>query len=322
MLTDKDRKRILVLVFLIGLIVLGDIVSGAIGIASGPSLASDTCTVSNMLCPHDTYPLGTWFNFPDINPPCNPQPTGFAGACELLGNSSYRGLLVTHSSFGENGLNVALVEECITPSNTVGSQLQLQYANYSETTRSNSSNFVNIGGSDFIDNINDPCPGVVTSGTGVLPPISLNPSDFLFRVIGYGGGGTGDNPRFSMVAVLISQAIGRIYQIQAAGITTAHFLWKPWSSYPLTTATTVTISWIGTNQTTTACGTNDNCIQSGTSSCSIPAGTIACSSFTTVTFGTAFTGTVIVTTTPQTTGALVSIPVGSISLLSAQTLTV
>jgi hypothetical protein len=254
--------------------------------------------------------LGVWQNMP-------------SGVTELMGNTSYRGLLITRSSAGEGGISVGLGVNCITPSNTVGAILQLQYANYSDTTHVNTTNFVNIGIPIPIDNsANNPCPGALEGLSANLPSINTNPVIFVFRVVGSNGGGAGDNPRFSSMNVYVLQLLRKAYIPVIVSHGTTTFTYQIQSTTPLGSTTTVNAIWISTNQTgPTVCGTGDLCIQSGTTSCSISAGAANCAT-TTVTYGTAFSGTVEVSLIPTTSGASTVLPIGTISLLSAQTLTV
>lgn len=249
--------------------------------------------------------LGVWKNMP-------------SAVTELMGNTSYRGILKTGSSVGESGIFVGLSVGCITPSNTVGAMLQLQYANYSDTTHTNSSNFANIGGVVFIDNsANWPCPGNLEGQQIVLPSLPGNPTLFIFRVMGSVGGGQGDNPRFSSVNVYLLQSARNTPTVIVTGITTAHFLYQISTDYSLATTTTENLEWIATNAT----GAVVNEIQHGTSSCSIPSGNSVCPT-TTVTFATVFIGTPDVVATTKNASGAVTIPIGAISLLLAQTLTV
>src|SRR5437899_804228 len=137
--------------FLVGLLIVGAL--SVIGIGSP---ASKTQTFAS---------LGTWNNMP-------------SAATELMGNTSYRGMLRSSSGGGESGFRAGLQAGCVNPSNTVGATLQLQYANYSDTTHTNSSNFANIlGASIFIDNsANWPCPGSLESGDSALPTLTTNPT--------------------------------------------------------------------------------------------------------------------------------------------------
>jgi len=239
-----------------------------------------------------------------------------ASICELMGNSSYRGLLLTRSSVGANGINVGLQVNCINPSNTVGAQLQLQYANYSDTSHTNSTNFVNIGSQVFIDNsANWPCQGVLEATTGLLASINANPAAYEFRVVGIGGGGTGDNPRFSSVSIYIIQNIQRafIFRNSAISITAFTEVVAITPQALVSASTVVVFDWIATNNFVAG--------QSGTATCTIAIGTGTCS--VTTTFAVPF-----VTTAPnvvvdsRSSMAVTSFPTGTINLLSAQTLTV
>jgi len=261
-------------------------------------------------------PLGVWKNMP-------------SAATELMGNTSYRGVLETGSATGEAGILAGLTVGCVTPSNTALAALQLQYANFSRSTNLNTSNFANIvGAMVFIDNsANSACPGNLGSGNAALPSINGNPVDFIFRVVGSGGGGSGDNPRFSSVSVLLSQ-LGRKDPLVVIGASsTTTFTYQAHETFPVSVATTVTIKWQATNVTTTGCGVfnitflTEHCWEAGTSSATVAIGGTA-SPTTTVTFTTAFTGTVQVVASATGAGGVITMPVGTISLLTAQTLTV
>jgi hypothetical protein len=248
--------------------------------------------------------LGVWFNMPSL-------------ATELMGNSSYRGLVVTRSSSGESGIQVGLSVGCINPSNTVGATLQLQYANYSDTTHVNATNFVNIGSPVFIDNsANWPCPGNPEAIGGTFPAINSNPVIFILRAVGSGGGGSGDNPRFSSVNVYAIQSTTRIVSTVVSSRTTTSFTAFVYTTYPLTATTTENFDWIASNSTALV-GTDT---QHGSNSCSITAGLSSCSVSTT--FATPFIGTPSVVLTSRNPAVTISIPLGSLNLLQAQTLTV
>lgn len=270
---------------------------------------------------HDITSLGTWISMPPASS-CGTGNTS-ASICELMGNQTYRGILKSITSSGESGFNVAPQIGCISPSNTVGAMLQLQYANYSDTTHTNSSNFANVGAGIFIDNSAGwPCPGNLETTGGSLPTLTTNPADFIFRYVGIGGGGSGDNPRFSSASVNIVQVARNLITGWATGITNVHFTGAIALAYALAAAsTTENFQWFATNTTSTGCGlSTDNCWEHGTSSCAILTTTSICS--VTVTFTTAFTGTPGVIVNPTNTPGLVSLSIGTISLLMAQTLTV
>ena len=280
--------------------------------AGGPQecTAVKTGTLPLCLTTADNNGLGTWKNMP-------------SATTELMGNTSYRAVLMVRTSGGSVGLSAGLEVGCITPSNTVGAQLQLQYANYSDTTHTNSSNFANLGMTVFIDNsANWPCPGTLENNVGTLPAINLNPVGYLFRVLGMNGGGSGDNPRFSLVSVYVTQSIIRTFIFGHLTPGTSSFLGFIQSNFPVTASTTPSFDWFATNASNTVptCGTGDLCEQHGTNSCTIAIAGSQCT--VTTTYGTAFTGTVVVQMTGKQLGTIVSLSIGTIGLLQAQTLTV
>jgi hypothetical protein len=233
-----------------------------------------------------------------------------------MGNSTYRGLISFTNVNIEAGIQVSLGVRCINPSNTLGASLQLQYANYSVTTHTNITNFVDANAGNIangnvpIDNsLNWPCPGILVSPNTILPAASAG---FVFRVVGRDGGGLGDNPRFSSITVNISQLAVRIGTAFATGKTVNGFTASVRVSFPPAITATGSFDWIATN--------NGVLVQSGSDSCNILPNTTACTKA--VTFGTPFA--VVPSITVDYTGTLtnVAIPVGSLNLLSAQTLTV
>jgi hypothetical protein len=306
-LTERRRSPLLGFI-LIALILIGDIVSGAIGIGSPVAPAADT------------KQLGTWVNMP-------------ANQTELMGNSSYRGLLIASATGGESGIQVSLLVNCINPSNTVGAYLKLQWAFFNEVLNTNSSVFADAvngfpSGTVPIDGITMhgpdlyPCPGILQGDVFPLPSNAGSHTIFVFRVVGVGGGGLGDNPRFSSVQVAINQAVQRFFSPIIVLTTTTTFRWLAYSPFQVASSTTITIEWIATNITATACITLSNCIEHGTSTCTIPAGASNCGSSIIVTFTNAFSAAPDVVATAKTAGSLATVPAGNIDLLLAQTLTV
>jgi hypothetical protein len=250
--------------------------------------------------------LGTWINMP-------------ANATEFMGNTSYRGLIV--ASVGVT-INVKLAVNCIIPSKTAGAKLQLQYANFSDSTHTNITNFVSI--SNMIVSIDNspgsPCPGTINNSLSFsLPLQTVNPSDYWFRVIGSGGGGLGDNPRFSSVSVIASVVFNRYASAIVSSSSSTSFTTLIDVTLPLASATTENFFWIASNSTNLTC-TVGSCIEEGSNSCSIAIGATQCAVVTT--FATAFTGTPSVVAVSKNARTLQELPSGSINLMSAQTLTV
>ena len=181
---------------------------------------------------------------------------------ELMGNTSYRGMLRSSSGGGESGFRAGLQAGCVNPSNTVGATLQLQYANYSDTTHTNSSNFANVlGASIFVDNsANWPCPGSLESGDSTLPTLTTNPTVFIFRVVGSGGGGFGDNPRFSFISTNIQQLALRLPTVVVSTRSTTAFTAFVYTEFPVVIATTENFDWLAsTNGVLLESGANSWC---------------------------------------------------------------
>ncbi len=252
---------------------------------------------------HDTISLGTWTGMP-------------FNSTELMGNESYRATLTFNAVNVEAGITTSLSVGCITPSNTVGASLQLQYANFSTTTNLNTSNFVNVGtgtqGQVFIDNsANWACPGTLVSPTSTSLPAGGGLQGFIFRAVGSGGGGTGDNPRFSSVTVNVLETVARTVVFYATSITTTGFSANLRQTLPAAVSTTVNFQWIAT--------TNGALTESGSGSCTINVNAVSCNAL--QTFGTSFVGTPQVVGNGQTS-TTISLAVASLNLLKAQTVTV
>src|SRR5205807_2602161 len=138
---------------------------------------------------------------------------------------------------------------------------------------------------------------------------------FIFRVVGTGGGGAGDNPRFSFVTVYILQTVQRGVAFRTSAISLTAFTEVVFTipQFNVAIALGVTFDYIATN--------NGALVDSGTATCTIAVGTSSCSVATT--FGTPFVAvTPNVVCNSRTTPVAIVLPIGTISLLSAQTLTV
>ena len=309
----EERKKLNLTTKIISLSALSALLIGVL--FSVVSLSAESPSASS-----PGVSLGTWLNFPSS---CSSS----FDDCELMGNHSYRQVLATASSTGESGLLVQLSVGCILPSVSIFQpQLTLQYANYSRSTGLNTSNFAILAGAAVsIDNsANHPCPGTLISTSANLPSIVINPADFIFRVIGTNGNGAGDNPRFSYISVLVSQRAQRTYMINIPAPGTSTFVWTAYSNFPVPSSTTFTMQWSASNITTTACGisvtvTLNHCWEQGTSSCTFNSGAQLCSAGVTVTYNTAFTGTVRVQGTSRNGATVLTIPLMSLSMFQTET---
>jgi hypothetical protein len=274
------------------------------------------------------YPLGTWFGFPGCynqGPPCCSAtfpPFGAADYCELMGNSSYRGILQGTGSSGSAGLSVSLLVGCVAPATGADAALTLQYANYSSTTHANSTNFVNTSGVVRIDNsAGFTCPGTLESTSFfTLPSQTGNPAVYEFRVVATDGNGPGDNPRFSNIAVIATQIVTRIAQVTLTSITKNGFTAFLSLAQRVASSQAEPFQWIATNITSTSCVTLSVCIQHGSSTCTIAVGLSQCS--VAVTFGTAFSAIPNVVATPTALPGVVGVPAGAVTLFSAETVSV
>ena len=226
--------------------------------------------------PSSVTSLGIWLNMP-------------SASTELLGNTSYRAAFSGGQGGGTytSGLKALLSVNCLIPSNTAGANLQLQAADYDLVSGSIGS-FSNVGGTVVIDNsANSACPGPLTGGDGALTA-AANQHGYLFRVLGAGGGGTGDNPRFASINVIIEESYNRFASVVVSTRSTTAFTAFVYVPYQLTSSTTENFDWIATNSSSTV-GSPLLQIEHGANSCSIASGGVSCSVSTT--FTTAFIGT-------------------------------
>ena len=278
-------------IILLFIIIVGDIVTGAVSshIPGGSSGIG--------------VPLGTWTNMPS-------SPT------ELMGNTSYRGILIpTSGGTTLTGIQAGLAVNCITVSNTVGANLQLQYALYSFITDTNTTNFQSIGLAQvYIDGVtaNSCVNNSIVSDIGSVLNVTTAGLGYVFRVMGSGGGGAGDNPRLSSITVLVSQLITRIYMPIPLSITVNGFSGRMYANVLVQVAITANFQYVATN--------NGVQTDSGSGTCTIAIGANNCSAA--ITFPLAFATVPNVVMTSTTPGGSNGIPIGTISLLSAQTLTV
>lgn len=272
---------------------------------------STLCTSGNNLCaqPGQTVTLGTWQNMP-------------SASTELFGNTTNRNILRVVT---DAGYYPTLRVNCVKPSNTLGAKLQLQYANFSVVTNTNNSNFVNAGVASIkIDNsLNSPCPGTLSYGVTSfrLPilPVGVRNTAFIFRVIGSGGGGNGDNPRLSGLSVIISSQLTNGYTVFASAITTTGLNVVTYSQFPDTSSFTSSFSWIATNSTV-----DTTTVQAATGTCvwafpAITSCTVA------VTFPLAYAATPVVVAAETDNGTLAQILTvfaGELTLFSTQSVTV
>jgi len=278
-------------IILLFIIIVGDIVTGAVSshIPGGSSGIG--------------VPLGTWTNMPS-------SPT------ELMGNTSYRGILIpTSGGTTLTGIQAGLAVNCITVSNTVGANLQLQYALYSFITDTNTTNFQSIGLAQvYIDGVtaNSCVNNSIVSDIGSVLNVTTAGLGYVFRVMGSGGGGAGDNPRLSSITVLVSQLITRIYMPIPLSITVNGFSGRMYANVLVQVAITANFQYVATN--------NGVQTDSGSGTCTIAIGANNCSAA--ITFPLAFATVPNVVMTSTSPGGSNGLPIGTISLLSAQTLTV
>ncbi len=278
-------------------------------------------------------PLGTWTNFPCGGTNCN-CPSFGVDACQLMNNPQYLGIysISTDSVRGDAaGLQAGFQVSCVQPATptTGGSVLYLQYANYSLTSYLNTSNFLTIGSSIYVDNTNGwPCPGILQNDmAGTLPSLTndLNTHGFIFRIIGVcgcSGIGNAGTLRITNVNVIVYQRLTATFHIRLASRTTTKFIYLIYASLPAPVASVITNDWIATNETSASCSLlSDVCIQSGTSSCTIPVGGFSCPS-TTVNFAVTFsTAPAVVMTLTNVAPWTLPIQVSSINVFATPLVT-
>lgn len=250
--------------------------------------------------------LGIWHNFPTTT-----QCTLSLDSCELFGTNIWRGIAFTGSA-SNTAVGWGLLVDCITPSNTPGAFLQLQVSTTALGSMANATNWVSFNNPVFIDNAVHsgtlfPCPGQLSAIFTTSIPLlnTFLPSDhMLFRAIGNGGGGAGDNPRFGTISVQAYQQQFRLGYPIVVSTTTTSFTAREVLIYSPTSAPfTLSFNWFATNVTTLQCViAGQHCFESGTSSCVIPVLPSQPTCTVVVTFASAFVGVPKVTMTNTVTG--------------------
>lgn len=238
---------------------------------------------------------------------------------ELFGSSNYRGAVIENSLVGIAHVQIGLMVGCVNPSNHAGAQLQLQVANYSTTTHLNTSVFANIGVAILIDNSAfNPCPGFLAQDpASLLPPLSGTHNGWILRVMGSGGGGTGDNPQFQSVAVQLRDTGGAVAMMSMQSISTTGFtaFAYSWAYIAPAAGKIMNFDWIAVNSTVSV-----PTLESGTGTCTIIQGNFACSQV--ITFATAFVATPVVVGSITNVPTQAILPIGTVNLLSAEIVTV
>ena len=92
----------------------------------------------------------------------------------------------------QSGYSTQLMVDCSAASNTAGATLAAQYSSDGGVT------WNNLGTGAVIDSTK--CPGTSLGGAGAIPT-SIYGVPILLRIVGQGGGGSGDNPAFTVVSL-------------------------------------------------------------------------------------------------------------------------
>lgn len=290
---------------------------------------------------HDQTALGTWYNMPSLCPSQD--------QCMLFGNQSlvqilpFDGVLSAGAASGTIAAYLSI--GCLAASVSVNdAYLQLQYAMYNGQSNvvqglgTNATNWENI--SRVYINSNGtytPCNypfNVLTGAVDLGVQLNATAIGWVFRVIGANGGGQGDNPRFTFINIELENYVKRVATITPFTPSTTAFSYAIEVTVPFTANTAITFQWIATNITSTGCGLGSNkefhCFESGVGTCTFTlagstgttAGQCPGSGSNSISFVTAFTGTVRVTAVTKNNLAALSIPFGSLNLFSSQPITV
>lgn len=258
-------------------------------------------------------PLGTWYNFPSSCPSND--------SCELFFNSTNRAHLFNNQGLLV-GYSITLSVSCITPSSTIGANLQVQVAQFTSAGGGgNTTNFGSvIGALVYVDGVTQPsCPGDLISSTAiVLSTLNIGSGGYLFRVIGQAGGGPGDNPRFGRIAINVGIQTARLLTGRGSSITTSSFTAGITSLYQLPTSTSVTFQWVAMNVTAVSCINLAACIQHGSGACTIAANGNGCGS--TINFSPAFSAVPNVLVNPTSVPTLITLSLGALPIFDIQTL--
>jgi len=236
-------------------------------------------------------PLGQWTGMP-------------FNQTELFAETTHRVILDSFDQIA--GIGFSLVVACTFPSNTVGANLQMQSATYSSITGLNTTNFTNLGTSLLIDNsTNHPCPGTLITGTTFPAAATQNGVvNLILRVVGSGGGGSGDNPVFTAVNLMLRHKVFNLVDTYASSKSTTGFTASVTFTLTSQAAITISFDWMAQGNTTLTTGL----VQSGTDSCTVNLGLFSCTKA--VTFPVAFLSTPNVVISPRTVGTILQMPLG------------
>ena len=238
--SDSSRRAVLGII-LLALIIIGDIVSGAVGIASPVSRASAisqiqtgqtnqcTITVGQAQCsvsitfptaftktptviiheivtsPSEPNIIATPIAFPVISDTVGlAWPNMPVAKTELMGNTNDEQEVPIGIALPFNQANIMV--NCVTASNSANAVLWAQWADplvfpYSFTNLTDITDVNNCGN----------LPPFFISQSGFAPFLSPRPSSgdasVILRVMGSGGGGAGDTPVFSQIQIQFASSI-------------------------------------------------------------------------------------------------------------------
>ena len=277
---QPSRKQTMTGGILLFLLIAGAYVVGFVGWASPRAGAGNTSSIS-----------GQWTSMP-------------FNSTELFNETTHRVILDSFDQIA--GIGLALEVSCTIPSNTVGANLQMQSATYSSVTGLNTTNFTNLATSLLIDNsTNHPCPGTLITGT-TFPAAATQAGvvNLILRVVGSGGGGTGDNPVFTAINLMLRHKIFNLVDTYASSKSTTGFTASVTFTLTPQAATTISFDWMAQGNTTLTTGL----VQSGTDSCTVNLGLFSCTKA--VTFPVAFLSTPNVVISPRTVGTILQMPLG------------
>jgi len=328
---NENTRGILLFCLLLGLLVSGDVFAAVIS-SKPPLNTSKFCTAANGLCPHDNFALGTWYNMP-------------AATTELFGNTDYEvPLLPVPTSTVLGQIVVTFVINCLVASNSFGAYLQLQVQNVTgvvppapQAQLVANGPWTNIGPQMFIDNT-VPCG---SNGFGGLTNLETTGqtlanqkyplNGWLFRVLGSGGGGAGDNPQFAYIGVELFQLMTFLPIISIIVSVFADFQYQ--LTQPVKAQgpeTNIIFYYIATNETGqqvppcgNVAGAIMHCFESGivNPACTIPQGLNSCNG--TIPYNIAFTkNPVNVVATLRTNNANTYLTLGPLVIFSTEVVTV
>ena len=158
-----------------------------------------------------------------------------SASTEIFGSTGHRLSITPESTVTTTSVFIEMT--CGLGSNTSGANLQLQYST------NGGSSWTNIGGTIVVDQTAGKCnasSGTTLSGTSA----TLASAAYLFRIVGAGGGGAGDNPVFSAMYLGLNYQSGLTLQHDHESVTASGVTLRVSRGVSTSSSLVVTLNWV------------------------------------------------------------------------------